>query len=120
MAKAAREAGNAKVKARKEKGQAAEAAPKPADRKASGQARQKAAEQTKPLRTELSTLEKKLALLTQEKTNIEAAAAQTGLSPAQRVEQGKRLKQISDDTERAEGRWLELTTEIDALTTGEA
>ncbi len=68
------------------------------------------------MRNELSTLEKRLAALTQEKANIEAASAQAGVSPAQRVEQGKRLKQIADDTERAEGRWLELTTQIDALT----
>jgi ATP-binding cassette subfamily F protein 3 len=120
MARAARDAGNAKVKAKKA---AAVAAPvavpapvAPKDRKQSGQARQKLAEQTKPLRNELASLERTLAALTQEKANIEAAAAGSGVSPGQRVEQGKRLKKIADDTEQAEARWLEVTTEIDTLT----
>jgi ATP-binding cassette, subfamily F, member 3 len=117
MARAAKDAASGKV--RKEK-QTAVAAPTPEpakreDRKASGQARQKIAELTKPLRRELETLEKRIAALTTEKANIEAASARPDLTPAQRVEQGKRLKQIGDETEQAEGRWLELTTQIDAL-----
>jgi ATP-binding cassette, subfamily F, member 3 len=116
MAKGAREAGSAKVKAKKAEAAAA-AAPKAAkdDRKAGAQQRQKAAEQTRPLRTELATLEKRIATLTQEKANIEEASARPGLSPAQRVEQGKRLKQLGDELEGAEGRWLEVTGELDAL-----
>ena len=99
------------------------AAPAPApasakDRRASGQSRQKLAEQTKPLRNELAGLERSLAAMTQEKANIEAAAAGPDVSPAQRVEQGKRLKKIADDTEQAEARWLELTSQIDAITSG--
>jgi ATP-binding cassette subfamily F protein 3 len=116
MARAAKDSASGKV--RKDKPAVAAPPPEPArreDRKANAQARQKAAEQTKPLRKELESLEKRLAALTQEKDNIEAAAAQPDLSPAQRVEQGKRLKQIADDTERDEARWLELTTQIDAL-----
>ncbi len=120
MAKAARDAGNAKVKAKKAAVAApVAAAPAPAastkDRKATGQARQKLAEQTKPLRNELAGLERSLAAMTQEKANIEAAAAQPEVSPAQRVEQGKRLKKIAEDTEQAEARWLQITTELDAL-----
>ncbi|HEY0819197.1 MAG TPA: ATP-binding cassette domain-containing protein [Rhizobacter sp.] len=121
MARAAKEGASAKAKEKK-----AAAAPPPAqaaparreDRKLSGQARQKLAEQTKPLRKELETLEKRIAALTQEKDNIEAASARPDLTPAQRVEQGKRLKQIGDETEAAEGRWLELTTQIDELSAG--
>jgi ATP-binding cassette subfamily F protein 3 len=126
MARAARDAGNAKVKAKKAAAVSAPVASAPPavsakDRKSSGQARNKLAEQTKPLRNELAGLERSLAAMTQEKANIEAASAQPDLSPAQRVEQGKRLKKIADDTEQAEARWLELTTEIDSLTaTGEA
>ena len=122
MARAARDAGNAKVKAKKAAAvtvpAAAPAAAQSKDRKASGQARQKLADQTKPLRNELAGLERSLAAMTQEKANIEAAAAQADISPAQRVEQGKRLKKIADDTEQAEARWLEITTEIDALGAG--
>lgn len=117
MAKGAREAGAAKVKARKAEAAAAATAPKAGkdDRKAGAQQRQKASEQTKPLRTELATLEKRIATLTQEKANIEEASARPDLSPAQRVEQGKRLKQLGDELETAEGRWLEVTGELDAL-----
>jgi ATP-binding cassette subfamily F protein 3 len=117
MARAAKEGVSAKVKEKKKAAAAPapEAPPKREDRKASGQARQKVAEQTKPLRRELETLEKRIAALTQEKDNIEAASARPDLTPAQRVEQGKRLKQIGDETEQAEGRWLELTEQIDAI-----
>jgi ATP-binding cassette subfamily F protein 3 len=120
MARAAKDAASGKVREKKERREAVVAAPpaepaKREDRKASAQARQKLAEQTKPLRKELETLEKRLAALTQEKSNIEAAAAQPDVSPAQRVEQGKRLKQIADETETGEARWLALTEQIDAL-----
>lgn len=125
MARAAKDAASGKVREKKERreerkevGIAAPPAAEPAkreDRKASAQARQKLAEQTKPLRKELETLEKRLAALTQEKANLEAAAAQPDVSAAQRVEQGKRLKQIADETETGEARWLELTEQIDAL-----
>jgi ATP-binding cassette subfamily F protein 3 len=117
MARAAKEGASAKVKEKKKAAAAPapEAPPRREDRKASGQARQKVAEQTKPLRRELDTLEKRIAALTQEKDNIEAASARPDLTPAQRVEQGKRLKQIGDETEQAESRWLELTEQIDAI-----
>jgi ATP-binding cassette subfamily F protein 3 len=120
MAKGAREAGSAKVKAKKAEAAAAAAAPKAAkdDRKAGAQQRQKAAEQTKPLRTELATLEKRIATLTQEKANIGEASARPDVSAAQRVEQGKRLKQLGDELDAAEGRWLEVTGELDALGAG--
>jgi ATP-binding cassette subfamily F protein 3 len=120
MARAAKEGASAKVKEKKAAATApAAAAPaKRDDRKASGQARQKLAELTKPLRRELETLEKRIAALTQEKGNIEAASARADLTPAQRVEQGKRLKHIGDETEQAESRWLELTAQIDELSAG--
>jgi ATP-binding cassette subfamily F protein 3 len=111
MAKAAREAGSAKVKAQK----AAAASSGKDDRKATAQQRQKAADQAKPLKTELAQVERRIETLAQEKANIEAASAGSGVSPAQRVEQGKRLKQIDLDTVAAEARWLEITEALDAL-----
>ncbi|KQV90166.1 ABC-F family ATP-binding cassette domain-containing protein [Rhizobacter sp. Root1221] len=115
MAKAAKEAGSAKVKAQR----AAAAAPAvKEDRKSGAQQRQKLAEQAKPLKTELATVERRIETLSQEKANIESAAAGAGVSPAQRVEQGKRLKQIETDTSAAEARWLELTEALDALAAG--
>ena len=110
MAKAAREAGSAKVKAQK-----AAAASGKDDRKANAQQRQKTADQAKPLKTELAQVERRIETLAQEKANIEAASAGSGVSPAQRVEQGKRLKQIDLDTVAAEARWLEITEALDAL-----
>jgi len=111
MAKAAREAGSAKVKAQK----AAAASSGKDDRKANAQQRQKTADQAKPLKTELAQVERRIETLAQEKANIEAASAGSGVSPAQRVEQGKRLKQIDLDTVAAEARWLEITEALDAL-----
>ena len=39
------------------------------------------------------------------------------LSPEQRADQGKRLKQIGDEIEMLEARWLELSTQLDVLGT---
>ena len=37
-------------------------------------------------------------------------------SAAERVDGGKRLKVLADEIEALEGRWLELSTQIDAMT----
>ena len=50
-------------------------------------------------------------------TAAENALAAPDLNPAQRAEQGKRLKQIGDEIETLEARWLELSTQLDALAT---
>ncbi len=112
MAKAAKEAGSAKAKAKAQKPAVKE------DRKAGAQQRQKLAEQAKPLKTELSAVERRIEALSKDKADIEAAAARSDVTPAQRVEQGKRLKQIETDTSAAETRWLELTEALDKLSAG--
>ena len=112
MAKAAKEAGSAKAKAKAQKPAEKE------DRKAGAQQRQKLAEQAKPLKTELSAVERRIEALSKDKADIEAAAARSDVTPAQRVEQGKRLKQIETDTSAAETRWLELTEALDKLSAG--
>ena len=38
----------------------------------------------------------------------------SGLTPAQRAEQGKRLKQIGDEIEALEARWLDVSALLDA------
>jgi ATP-binding cassette subfamily F protein 3 len=97
------------------------AAPAPApvvareDRKASGQARQRLAEQTRPLRKEMEAIDARLNKLADERTRIEAQLAEAGTSPAQIVEGGKRLKAIHDELEAAEMRWLALSAEVDAI-----
>jgi len=37
------------------------------------------------------------------------------LSPERRADQGKRLKLVGDEIETLEARWLELSTQLDAL-----
>ena len=53
-------------------------------------------------------------MLVSDRDKVEAALAATGLSPAQRAEQGKRLKQLADEIEAHEARWLELSTRLAA------
>jgi len=94
------------------------AAPAPApraDSKLSGQARQKLAEQTKPLRKEMEAIDATLNKLADERTAIEAQLASAKASPAQIAELGKRLKAIHDELEAAEARWLVLSGQVDAM-----
>jgi ATP-binding cassette subfamily F protein 3 len=93
------------------------AAPAPApreDRKASGQARAKVAEQTRPLRKEMEAIDKRLHALAEERKEIEAQLAE-GAAASAIAEMGKRLKAISDQLEADEMRWLELGEQIEAL-----
>ena len=92
----------------------APAAARGSDRKAGAAARQQRSDELKPLRKELAGVDARLAVLTAERTTCEAGMAAAGLSPTARAEQGKRLKQIVDETEALEARWLELSTRLDA------
>jgi ATP-binding cassette subfamily F protein 3 len=92
-------------------------APPPAareDRKASGQARAKLAEQTRPLRREMDAIDKRLHQLAAERTDIETQLAE-GAAAAAIAEMGRRLKAIGDQIEADELRWLELSEQIEAL-----
>jgi ATP-binding cassette subfamily F protein 3 len=91
------------------------AATAPTDRKTSGQARQKLAEQTKPLRREMDAIDVQLNKLADERTAVEAQLGAGGASPAQIADSGRRLKAIHDELAAAELRWLELSAEVDAL-----
>ncbi|MBT9490775.1 MAG: ATP-binding cassette domain-containing protein [Paucibacter sp.] len=91
------------------------AAAAPVDRKISGQARQKLAEQTKPLRREMDAIDVTLNKLADERTAVEAQLGAGGTSPSQIAEGGRRLKAIHDELAAAELRWLELSAEVDAL-----
>jgi ATP-binding cassette subfamily F protein 3 len=85
------------------------------DRKAAAQARQRAAELSKPLRAELKSVESRLTAAQADQTRLTEASFNPGLSPAQRAEDGKRLKQLADTIDELEMRWLELTDAIDKL-----
>ncbi|MDC8774015.1 ABC-F family ATP-binding cassette domain-containing protein [Roseateles albus] len=91
------------------------AAAAPTDRKISGQARQKLAEQTKPLRREMDAIDATLNKLADERTAVEAQLGAGNASPSQIAESGRRLKAIHDELAAAELRWLELSAEVDAL-----
>ena len=85
------------------------------DRKAASQARLLKSEQTKPLRDESKKLEQKIAQWTQEKSDIETELASPGLSGPRIAELGKRLKQVSDDLDTAENRWLEISVALEDI-----
>jgi ATP-binding cassette subfamily F protein 3 len=94
----------------------AEAAPnRREDRKTAALARQQKAEQVKPLRRELTKVDNRLGVLFSERDDLEAALAQAGVDPSALAEKGKRLKAVADEIEQLEGRWLELSTQIDTL-----
>ncbi len=87
------------------------------ERKAAAQARQQRADLVKPLRRELTRIDNRLGVLFSERDAIEAAFAGGTLAPDEMADKGKRLKQVGDEIEGLEARWLELSTEIDELST---
>ncbi|HKX44472.1 MAG TPA: ATP-binding cassette domain-containing protein, partial [Burkholderiaceae bacterium] len=90
------------------------------DRKAAAAARQQRAEAMKPLRKELNRIDNRLGVLMSDRETLETALAQPDLSPDQRAEHGRRLKQLGDEIDTLESRWLELSTELDVLGASEA
>ena len=94
---------------------AAPAARPQEDRKAAAVARQQRTEQLKPLRKELNRVDNRLGVLMSDREALEVTMVKPDLSPEQRADQGKRLKQIGDEIETLEARWLELSTELDVL-----
>jgi ATP-binding cassette subfamily F protein 3 len=84
------------------------------DRKASGQARAKLAELTRPLRKEMEAIDKRLHALAEERAEIEAQLAE-GAAATAIAEMGRRLKAIADQLEADEMRWLELGAQIEAM-----
>jgi ATP-binding cassette, subfamily F, member 3 len=85
------------------------------DRKGVAPARQPPGADPKPLRKELAVIDARLAELISDRAACEASMATSGLTPAQRAEQGRRLKQIGDEHDALESRWLEVSTRLDAL-----
>jgi len=86
------------------------------DRKAAAQARLQKAEEVKPLRKELNKIDNRLGVLFGERDEIEALFAQNTLSAEASADKGKRLKMVTDEIEKLEGRWLEVSTKIDEMT----
>ncbi len=115
----ARGAAKAAAPARTGKREAAAQAPAAAatkqDRKAAADARVQRADQLKPLRKEFNRIDNRLGVLHGERDAIEAGLARADQTPDQLADAGRRLKSIVGEIEQLEGRWLELSTEIDTL-----
>jgi ATP-binding cassette subfamily F protein 3 len=104
--------------ARKERNAASAASAAPnrkEDRKAAAAARLQRAEEIKPLRKELNKIDNRLGVLFAERDRIEASFGDAGVAAEQLAEGGRRLKAVTDEIDRLEARWLELSTQIDTL-----
>ncbi len=88
------------------------------DRKAAAQARQQRIEDLKPLRKELNKVDNRLGVLFSERDKLEAALSDGSTAPKDLAEAGKKLKAVGDEIAGLEGRWLELSTEIEELEGG--
>ncbi|MBI5268118.1 MAG: ATP-binding cassette domain-containing protein [Burkholderiales bacterium] len=86
------------------------------DRKAAAQARARLAELTRPLRNELSQIDKRLEKLGAEKADVESQLASPGLAGEQFAELGRRLAHVQAEVAMLEERWLELQTQLEDLT----
>jgi ATP-binding cassette, subfamily F, member 3 len=86
----------------------------PEQRRLDAQKRHLIAEKTRPLKKELEQVEKRMALLAQEKEQLEAALSQL-MDPTEIARSGRRLKVVGDETDVLEARWLELTESIETL-----
>jgi ATP-binding cassette subfamily F protein 3 len=85
------------------------------ERKAKGQARAKLADQTRPLRNELAQIDQRLARLTAERTEHEAALAAPSMAPADIADAGRQLAHIGAEVAMLEERWLELQHQLETL-----
>ncbi len=85
------------------------------DRKASGQARSKLADQTRPLRNELATIDQRLARLAAERAQHEATLAGGTLAPAAIADAGRQLAHIAAEVAVLEERWLELQQRLESI-----
>ena len=70
---------------------------------------------TRPLRTEVAQIDKRLASLTQEKTETEAVLASSQVSASEIAELGRRLHHIAAETAMLEERWLELQDQLESM-----
>jgi ATP-binding cassette subfamily F protein 3 len=88
-------------------------------RKEDAQLRKEINEKKRPLKKELDSVEKSMAVLESEKTALHDKLA-TPLPPADIAEAGKRLKAVEDELAELEVRWLELTEAMEAIETAVA
>ena len=85
------------------------------DRKGKGQARSKLADQTRPLRNELATIDQRLAKLGAERAQTEAALAGSRVAPAGIADAGRQLAHIAAEVAMLEERWLGLQQQLESM-----
>ena len=90
------------------------------DRKARAQARSRLADLTRPLRSELAQIDKRLENLAAEKSEAEAALSTPSAAPALIADLGRRLNHIQAEVAMLEERWLEVQEQIETLQAGTA
>jgi ATP-binding cassette subfamily F protein 3 len=90
------------------------------DRKAKGQARSKLADQTRPLRNELATIDQRLAKLGVERAQTEARLAASAIAPSAIADAGRQLAHVAAEVAMLEERWLELHQQLDSMAAAKA
>ena len=83
-------------------------------RKLESAKRQEINARTKPLKKQIDQTEKSMAQLQSDKTRLEAKLLEP-ISPSDIAEIGKKLKAINDELASLEEKWLEWTSEIEAI-----
>jgi ATP-binding cassette, subfamily F, member 3 len=86
------------------------------ERRQEAQRRQQRADQVKPLKREMTLIDNKLGVLYGERDGLEAELAGGALDSDGIVEHSRRLKQLGDAIETLERRWMELGTQVEAMT----
>ena len=85
------------------------------ERKASAASRQQRSDGLKPVKKEFNRIDNRLGVLMSERDALETGMAAPAPAASRLAEQGRRLKQVNDEIETLEARWLELSTQLDAL-----
>ena len=82
---------------------------------ASTAVRQKSADEAKPLKKEQAKVEQELAKAQGAHAELLEAMGRADMPPAARAEQGRTLKQLADNIESLEQRWMEIGESLEAL-----
>ncbi|RRS05443.1 ATP-binding cassette domain-containing protein [Aquabacterium soli] len=99
------------------------AAPSPAsnrkdERKAQAGAARELAAQAKPIKAELTRVEQRMEAATAEKDQISTDLASPKLSAADRSELGRKMKQLGEEIDELEAKWLNLSESLQLLQQG--
>jgi ATP-binding cassette subfamily F protein 3 len=114
-ARAAREAASAPAGTASAPGAEPSAANRREERKAQAAARQKVEAQARPLKKEQAQIEQRLTAAQAEQARLLEGLGLPDVPPAERADQGRRLKQLEDEVEQLELRWLELGEALEQL-----